>query len=88
MPPVPTGWVREPDDPSEQYARAMRFTPFTPAVNVAGLPAASLPLSWTDEGLPIGVQLIASFGGEPVLLRLSAQLEEARPWAERRPPVD
>jgi len=56
-------------------------------VNVAGLPAASLPLAWTDDGLPIGIQLVASYGGEPVLVRLSAQVEDARPWADRRPPV-
>jgi amidase len=87
LPPVPVGWIREPDDPWEQYARALAFTPFTPAVNVAGLPAASVPLTWTNDAIPIGVQLIASFGAEAVLLRLSAQLEEARPWAEMRPPV-
>jgi amidase len=85
--PVPVGWIREPDDPQEQYERALAFTPFTAPVNVAGLPAASLPLGWSDGGLPLGVQLVAGYGGEPVLLRLSAQLEEAQPWAERRPPV-
>jgi amidase len=87
QPPVPVGWVREPIDPWEQYERALTFTPFTPAVNVAGLPAASLPLSRTDDVLPIGVQLIASYGAEPILLRLSAQIEQARPWADRHPPV-
>jgi amidase len=87
LPPVPVGWVREPADPWEQYERALEFTPFTPAVNVAGLPAASLPLASTGDGLPIGVQLIASHGAEPLLFRVSAQLEEARPWAERRPPL-
>jgi amidase len=87
QPPVPVGWIREPADPWEQYERALAFTPFTAPVNVAGLPGATLPLAWTDDGLPIGVQLVASYGGEPVLLRLSAQLEQARPWADRRPPV-
>ena len=56
-------------------------------MNIAGLPAASLPLAWSDDGLPIGVQLIASYGDEALLFRLSAQIEEARPWAARRPPV-
>jgi amidase len=87
LPPVPVGWVREPEDPWEQHARAIEFTPFTAPVNVAGLPAVSVPFNWTDDELPIGVQLIASAAGEPVLLRLSAQIEEARPWAEKRPPM-
>jgi amidase len=87
LPPVPVGWVHESPDPRDQFRRAAEFTPFTAAVNIAGLPAASVPLFWSEDGLPIGVQLIAAAGGEPLLLRVSAQLEEARPWADRRPPV-
>jgi amidase len=86
QPPVPVGWVREPEDPWVQYARAGAFTPFTPPVNVAGLPAASVPLSWTEDGLPIGVHLIGRAAGEATLIRLSSQLEEARPWRDRVPP--
>jgi amidase len=87
LPPVPVGWVREPEDADEQFDRALAFTPYTPPVNVAGLPAVSVPLHWTDDGLPIGVHLIARHGEEALLLRVGAQLEEARPWASRRPPV-
>jgi amidase len=86
LPPVPVGWVMEPDDPWEQFARAAAFTPFTAAVNVAGLPAMSVPLRWDEGGLPAGTHLIGPPAGEAVLLRVAAQLEEARPWAGRRPP--
>jgi Asp-tRNA(Asn)/Glu-tRNA(Gln) amidotransferase A subunit family amidase len=87
LPPVPVGWVLEPEDPWEQHARAIEFAPYTAPANVAGLPAVSIPCSWTEDGLPVGVQLVASAAGEAVLLRLSAQIEEARPWADRRPPL-
>ena len=86
MPPVPVGWDTEPDDPREQFDRAAAFTPFTAAFNVTGQPAVSLPLHWTDDGIPVGVQLVGPPLGEALLLRVSAQLEAARPWSDRRPP--
>jgi amidase len=86
QPPVHIGALED-DDPWVQFANAGRFTPFTQVANVTGLPAVSLPLAWSDEGLPIGVQLVGRPAGEAVLIRVSAQLEEAGPWRDRRPPV-
>jgi amidase len=86
LPPVPVGWDTEPDDPREQFDRAARFTPFTAAFNVTGQPAVSLPLHWTGDGLPIGIQLVGPPLGEALLFKVSSQLEAARPWLDRRPP--
>ena len=73
------------DDP-ETYGREVGyFTSFTAMVNVAGNPAVTLPLHWTQAGLPVGVQLIGRYADEATLLRVSAQLEQARPWFDRRP---
>jgi amidase len=87
-PPVPLGtFASPPDNPLAGLFRAGAFCPFTPPFNVTGQPAVSLPLHWSPDGLPVGVQLVAAYGAEDVLLRVASQLEEARPWAARRPGV-
>ncbi|WP_366526849.1 amidase family protein [Nannocystis sp.] len=67
--------------------RVYDFIPFTPLFNITGQPAMSLPLHWSPTNLPIGVQLVGRFAAEATLLRVAAQLEHARPWADRIPPV-
>jgi amidase len=85
--PVPLGTIDPLDEanPFGAYERASRFTPFTPALNISGQPAISLPLYQRDDGLPLAVQLIGQPAGEGDLLALAAQVEAAHPWAERRP---
>jgi amidase len=63
------------------------YVPFTPLQNATGQPAISLPLHWTPDGLPVGVMFVGKLGDEATLLRIAAQLEQARPWKDRRPPV-
>jgi amidase len=65
--------------------RAFRFMPFSPIWNMTGQPAATLPLHWTPDGLPVGVQAVARFGQETTLFSFSAQIEQARPWSHRLP---
>jgi amidase len=86
-PPVPLGTFHTPEEPLLGFIRAATFVPFTPPFNVTGQPAISLPLHWNANGLPIGVQLVAAYGREDVLLRIASQLEQAQPWADRIPPV-
>jgi amidase len=67
--------------------KSLERTPFTQAANLTGLPAMSVPLHWTGDGLPCGSHFLAPFGEEALLFRLAAQLETARPWFHKKPPV-
>ena len=87
-PPAPIGtFANDADHPMAPMARAAAYVPFTPPFNSSGQPAISLPLHWSPSGLPIGVQLVAGYGREDLLLRVAAQLEAAQPWAHRHPDV-
>ena len=72
-------------DPMDHYRRSASFTPYTAIANVTGLPAISLPLVHGEDGLPVGVQLFGRPAREDMLLQLATQVEQARPWADRRP---
>jgi amidase len=91
QPPRPIGWfcgtAEDPVDPAEDFERQKRFTPYTAIYNASGQPAASLPLHWTADGLPVGVMLVGRPAGEAALLALCAQLESAAPWVDRHPPI-
>jgi amidase len=87
-PPVPLGtFDSPPENPLQGLRRAEAVVPFTPICNATGQPAMSVPLYWNAQGLPVGAHFVGRFGDEATLFRLAAQLETARPWASRRPPV-
>jgi amidase len=83
--PAPIGYFTAAGDPADDFEQQKRFTPYTAMINMTGQPAVSVPLHWTDGGLPVGVMLVGRPAGEAALIALSAQLEAARPWQHRRP---
>jgi amidase len=85
MTPRPLDWFDTGDDGAEDFERQKRYAAFTALFNVTGQPAVSVPLYWTPDGLPVGTMLVGRPADEATLLALSAQLEEARPWADRHP---
>lgn len=85
-PPPLVGALRDDEDPAADFAAQKAFTPWTSAWNVTGMPAVSLPLHWTQDGLPVGVMLAARPAEDGLLLALSAQVEAAVPWAHRHAP--
>jgi Asp-tRNA(Asn)/Glu-tRNA(Gln) amidotransferase A subunit family amidase len=87
-PAVRLGWLdMTMDDVDEYWRRVFAFSPFTVWFNLTGQPALVLPLGQSSSGLPVAVQLVARYGDEAALVRLGAQLEAARPWFGRKPPV-
>jgi len=87
-PPVKNGVIdRQERDPIKGLGQLLDYSSLTPIQNATGQPAISLPLHWTADGLPVGVMFTGRFGDEATLFRLAAQLEQARPWRSRTPPV-
>jgi len=85
-PPPELGWFTA-EGPEQEEARIASFMPYTAQFNMTGQPAISLPLHWTPGGLPVGVQLVAAYGREDLLVRVASQLEQAASWSDRHPPV-
>ena len=86
MPPK-LGWIDMMlDDADEYWDRVAAFSPFTVWFNETGQPAITLPVGVTQTGFPVSVHAVAPFADEATLFRLSAQLEAAMPWAQRKPP--
>jgi amidase len=83
--PRPVGWY-DSEDAELNFAQQVQYTPFTSFANVSGLPAITLPVSQTEAGLPMGVQLVGRPGGEATLLAIGAQLERRLLWQRRHPP--
>ena len=82
---LPLGEVRM-DGSSERYQQGLApMVAFTSVCNAAGVPAMSMPLAWSEDGLPIGLQFIGRFGAEEMLFSLAAELERAQPWRDRKP---
>lgn len=86
-PPRPHGYMDMRMTDCDAYNALMADACFLYPFNITGQPAITLPMHWTDDGLPVGIQLVARTNSEVTLLRVAAQLEEARPWISRKPPV-
>jgi amidase len=87
-PPPPIGYIDPVNlSPRDVNRRQGEVFPYTPPFNASGQPSISLPLAWSDQGLPIGMMFTARYADEATLFRLAAQLEKEIPWKDRRPPI-
>lgn len=86
-PPLLGQFAATEENPLDAMMRSATLVPFVAPFNLTGQPGISLPLYWNEAGLPIGVQLVAAYGREDVLVRIASQLEQAQPWKDRVPPV-
>ena len=86
-PPVPLGYLNAEGDPDEVWDRMRTWSPFTHIYNGTGQPAMSVPASISDDGFPLGIQIVARYGEDGLLICLGSQLEEAQPWKHDRPPI-
>lgn len=85
-PPVELGWLDMNSDDFDDYIERIGiYSPFTSLYNIAGNPSISVPLHWSDKGLPVGTMITAAYGDEATLFRLAGQLERAEPWIDKRP---
>src|SRR5258706_16219350 len=86
--PPPLGWIDMMlDDVQEYWRRVFTFSPFTVWFNITGQPAMMIPIGRSEDGYPVAVQLAARYGDEATLFRVASQLEAARPWFDRTPPM-
>jgi Asp-tRNA(Asn)/Glu-tRNA(Gln) amidotransferase A subunit family amidase len=81
------GLLRHTSIVRDMIEKNLGWVPYTQLANITGRPATSVPLHWTAAGLPLGVQFVGRLGSEGQLLRLAAELEQAQPWAEKRPSI-
>jgi len=86
-PPVANGWIDQRSGLESMWEQLERYVPYTPIANFTGRPAMSVPLHWTNDGLPVGVQFVADFAREAMLLQVAHQLELASPWWNRLSPI-